>query len=311
MADVRTTAFTRIIKEKLFSGSEFLKLAVSHDGFVNDKTVEIPLAGALPDVARDRGSFPIPVIDRTDDKQSYNLIEYSLGTIRVSDKNKRELSYDQAASILRQHVNKLNDEMGLDGAYNLGGADLVTAGGQLILTTGTATAGIAPPSGTGNRKALTLADMANSAKKLDKDKVSNDGRYMLIPSDIYWDFVEKNKAQLLNLDYNKNLSNGDIANGVVSKVYGFKIIQRAHTLVYADAATPTKKAVGAAGATTDHWACVGWQMDEVSRALGTIKVFSEMGSPTYQADLYSALVRFNNTPMRKDGTGIVTIVQDS
>jgi hypothetical protein len=265
----------------------------------------------MPDVVRDRNVFPIPVTDREDAKQTYDLVEYSLGAIRVSDKNKKELSYDQAASILRQHVNKLNDEIGLDAAYNLGGADLVTAGGQIILTTGTSTAGIAPPSGTGSRNSLALLDIANSAKKLDKDKVSTEGRYMIIPADIYWDFVEKNKTQLLNLDYNKNLTNGDISNGVVSKVYGFKIITRAHTLVYADGATPTKKAVGAAGAATDHWACVGWQEDEVSRALGSIQVYSDMASPTYQGDIYSALVRFNNTPMRTDGTGLVTIVQDS
>lgn len=311
MADVRTTAFTRVIKDQLFAGNEFLLKATSHDAFVNDKTVEIPISGTLPDVVEDRTAYPIAVNERTDTKQSYDLIEFSLGVIKVGEKEKKELSYDKASSILRQHMLKLKDSIALRGLYNWGGAGLVSASGQIVLTTGTGTANIAPPGGTGNRNALTLADMAQAALKLDEDNVPMDGRYMTMPSRMYWNFVESNKTQLLNLDYNKSLSNGDIADGVVSKVYGFKIIPRSYTLVYADAATPTKKAVGAATATTDCWAAVAWQQDEVARALGSTKVYRNIDDATYQGDLYSATQRFNNTQMRLDGVGIVTIVQDS
>ena len=311
MADVRTTAFTRVIKDQLFAGNEFLLKSVSHDAFVNNKTVEIPISGTLPDIVEDRTLYPIAVQERTDTRQTYDLIEFSLGAIKLSEKEKKELSYDKASSILRQHMLSLKNSIALRGLYNWGGAGLIADSGQIVLTTGTAAANITPPGGTANRNGVDLADMAAAALKLDEDNVPSDGRYMTMPSRMYWNFVEANKAELLNLDYNKSLSNGDISDGVVSKVYGFKIIPRSYTLVYADAATPTIKAVGAATATTDHWAAVGWQQDEVARALGSTKVYRNVDDATYQGDLYSATQRFNNTQMRTDGTGIVTIVQDS
>ena len=312
--DVRTIAFTKIIKEKLFAGSEFVLKSLSHDAFVNDITVEIPISGTLPDIVENRTSYPIAVTTRTDTKQTYDLIEFSLGVIKVSEKEQKELSYDKSASIMKQHIDKLNDRIALRAAYNLGGAGLLSTGaGNIVLTTGTASASIAPPGsvGTLSPKGLMLVDMANAAKKLDKDNLPREGRYCLMPSDMYWDFVEINKAQLLDIDFNKNLSNGDISDGVVAKVYGFNIMLRPHTLLYANVATPTIKAVGAVAAATDVWAAICWHQNEVSRAKGTPKVYSEIGSPTYQGNLYSATQRFNNSQMRTDGTGIVTIVQDT
>lgn len=309
MADVRTIHFLNTIKEKLFAGAEFVKTAVSHDGFVNNKTVEIPQAGAIPAVQEDRSSLPATISQRTDDKQTYNLIEFTTDPILVKSKDKSELSYDVVSSILKQHMDKLNDRIALRALYNWAGAGLLSASGQIIETTGTDTANIAPPSGTGNRKGLTLLDVAEAAKKLDKDNVSDQNRYMVIPPDMYWNFVETYKAQLLNLDYNKNLTNGDIANGVVAKVYGFNMIKRSYTTVFDNETTPVKKAVGAAAAATDNWAAIGFQADEVCRALGSIDVFSELGKPDYYGDVYSALVRFNAEQMRTDGTGIVTVVQ--
>ena len=312
--DVRTTAFTKIIKEKLFSGAEFVLKSVSHDAFVNDLTVEIPISGTLPDIVENRTSYPITVVSRTDTKQTYDLIEFSLGAIKVSEKEQKELSYDKAASILKQHVDKLNDRIALRAAYNMGGAGLLSTGaGNIVLTTGTASASIAPPgsAGTLSPKGLMLLDLAQAAKKLDKDGLPRAGRYCLMPSDMYWDFVEINKAQLLNLDYNKTNTNGDIADGAVLKVYDFNIMVRPHTLIYANAATPTIVAVGAVAAATDVWAAICWHENEVSRAIGSTEVYYDKRSAVYQADIYSATQRFNNSQMRTDGTGIVTIVQDT
>lgn len=307
--DVRTIHFSNVIKEKLFAGAEFIKTAVSHDAFVNNLTVEIPQAGALPDVEEDRSSFPLTVVSRSDTKQTYNLIEFSLGAIKVGNKEMKELSYDKVSSILKQHVDKLNDRIALRALYNWSGAGLVTASGQIIETTGAATAGIAPPSGTSNRLGMLLKDVALAAKKLDKDNVAREGRYLIVPPDMYWDFLTIEKASLLNLDYNKNLNNGDIANGVVAKVYGFNIVLRSYTAVYDNETTPVKKAVGATAAATDNWAAIGFNANEVCRALGGIEVFSNIADAEYQGNIYSALVRFNAQQMRTDGTGIVTIVQ--
>lgn len=303
MAQVVTTAFTKVIKDKLYANAEFVRTAFSHDAFVNDKTVEIPLSGTLPDVVEDRSSYPIAVTERTDSKQSYNLIEFSLGAIRLPEKDVKELSYDKAASIVSQHMKKLSNSMGLRALYNWAQSS------PSVETTGTAVANIAPPSGTGNRQPLELVDIANAASVLDGQDVSPDKRYLIVPYNVYWNFVTNNKAQLLNLDYNKGMTNGDIANGVVAKVYGFNIIVRSYTAVYNG--SDTLKAVGAAAAATDQWAIIGYQADEVCRALGSVKVYLNKDDAIYQGDLYSATVRFNAVQMRGDDTGIVTILQDT
>ena len=303
MAQVVTTAFTKVIKEKLFAGAEFVKTAFSHDAFVNDKTVEIPTAGTLPDVEEDRSSYPIAVTERTDDKVSYNLIEFSLGAIRLPEKEMKELSYDKAASIVAHHMRKLNNRIALRALYNWAQAT------PPIVTSGVATTGGLPPGATGSRQPLMMVDIADAAAKLDAENVAEENRYLIIPSNVYWNFVEANKAYLVSLDYNKNLTNGDIANGIVSKIYGFNIIKRAYTCVYDG--SDVLKAVGAATAATDQWGIIGYQADEVCRALGSVKVYLNKDDALYQGDLYSATVRFNAQQMRGGNIGVVTILQDT
>lgn len=305
--DVRTIKFTNVVKEQLFNGAEFVKKAVNHSSYIRDLTVEIPIAGSLPDVVVDRSSFPIAVTTRTDTKQSYNIKEYSVGTLKLAEKDMKELSYDKAKSIIKGHVDALNDRIGLDGAYNWG----ASLAANQVRTSGTATANIAPPDGTGNRKSLKLTDLAIAAKILDKQKISkNVKRYCLMSSDMYWDFVRENYTELQNYNYNfANNVNSDISTGQSALIYGFNIMQRAETLVYTNDSTPVKKAVGAVGATTDNWAAICWQEDEVAYAYGSPKLYLETNSATFQGDLLSGTQRFNNTTMRTDETGLVTIVQ--
>lgn len=304
MADVRTIQFTKVVKEVLYSGMEFVKTAFSHDAFVNDDKVQIPTAGTLPDVEVDRSSFPIDIVSRTDDTVEYNLKEFSLGVLKLSEKEMKELSYDKMRSIVMQMQKKLGNRIALDALYNWAQSS------PAIETTGTAVAGIQPTGATGTRQPLELADIANAAAKLDGDNVSQTNRYMIVPSNVYWNFVNNNKAQLLNLDYNKGMTNGDIANGVVSKVYGFGIIPRPWTALYT--AAGALKAVGTAVAATDEWGIIGYQADEVCRALGSIKVYIQKDAPEYQGDLISATIRFGTSKMYGTAeTGIVTIKQDT
>lgn len=299
MPDVRTIAFVRTIKEQLFARAGFVLNSTSHDAFVNDDKVRIPQAGTIPSVEEDRSSYPIAVTTRTDDQKEYDLIEFSLGALRVPEKDMVELSYDKVASIIKQHSDKLNDRIALRALFNWAQST------PSVATTGSATANIAPPSGTGNRNRLALDDIAQAAAKLDEDDVPREGRYMMIPAVVYWDFIA-NVDKLLSKDYTDR---ANLPDGVVAKIFDFNIITRSYTTVYNG--SDALKAVGAAAAATDQWGIVGWQMDEVARALGAIKVYSDIDDPVYQGNLYSATVRFNAVPMRNDDTGIVTILQDT
>lgn len=299
------------IQEQLYANNDFIKFSVSHDGFVENKTVHVPQAGTIPSVQKDRAILPITIDQRTDTDRTYNLSKYDAGAILIEDIEKIQVNYDKRMSVMRQYLNAINDRLGLEFLYQMLGTGLTTAGGQIVLSSGSAASGLTPPGGTGNRLQVTLNDIKACAAKLGGDDVPGMNRYMVMPSVVYWDFVEANKAYLLNMDYNKSLSNEDIATGVVGKVYGFKIIERSYTAVYADAATPTKKAVGAATAATDCWACVAWQQDMVARAKGAVTFYEDVANPVYQGDVYSAAVLFAATTLRTDGKGIVTLVQNT
>lgn len=299
------------IQEQLYSNNDFINFSVSHDTFVDNKTVHVPQSGTLSAVQKNRSTLPIPIEKRTDDTLDYDLDKYDDGAVLIEDIERIQISYDKRMSVMRQYINNINDRLGLEFLYRTAGAGLVSAGGQIVLTSGAATANIAPPGGTGNRKAIALADIKDCAAKFGKDNVRGVRRFLVMPSVVYWDFVEANKAQLLNLDYNKSLTNEDIATGIVSKVYGFNIIERDYTAVYADAATPILKAVGAATATTDVFACIAWQEEFMARARGEIAFFEDLRSAVYQGDVYSAYVMFAARKLRSDGKGIVTIVQDT
>jgi len=299
------------IKEILFANNRHVLLSESHDALIKNKTVHIPQAGALPAVLKDPATFPLTVKQRTDTDHTYDLHQYALEPILKLDIDELQRSYDLRQSLLKHSIRALNDRLGLEALYAWAGAGLVAASGQIVLTTGTGKAAIAPPGGTGSVLGLMPVNIADAATKLDDENAPQENRYLSIPAKVYWDFVEINKQYLLNIDYNKGLSNEDIQTGVVSKVYGFKIIVRNYTCVYTDAATPTLKAVGAAQATSDVWGIVGWQSDCVARALGSIKPYFNENDPVYLGSIFNASVMFAAAKVRADSVGIVTIVQNT
>ena len=62
---------------------------------------------------------------------------------------------------------------------------------------------------------------------------------------------------------------------------------------------------------TELAAGLAWQQDCVSRAIGDVKMYDDMGNPTYYGDIYSFSVRTGGAPRRYDGNGIAVIVEAS
>lgn len=296
------------IQEKLFANNDFISKSVSHDAFVDSLTVHVPQAGSIPAVQVNRAILPAAISERTDTDESYNLQEFTTDPILVRRLDEIQTSYAKRSSVMQNHINVLNDRMGLEALYQWAGSALVSAtNGQIVLTTGTATANIGPAGTTGNRKALGIEDLAAAAAKLDGDDVAQENRFLVMPAKVYHSMLVEN-PELLNGDY---MNKGNLPEAVVMKVWGFNIMVRSNTVSYADAATPTKKAIGAAVAVTDHFGCVGFQSDYVAKALGSIEVFANNAQADYYGDILSARVDFAAKALRTDGKGIVTIVQDS
>lgn len=296
------------IQKAIFPDSSFVRRSINHDAYVSNKTVHIPQAGTIADVEKNRAVLPATVTQRTDTDRTYNLNEYTTGTMLITDLEALQVNYNKRQDVLSQHSEKIMKRIGDETAVSWAGAGLVSAGGQIILTSGTATANIAPPGGTSNRKAVKIDDIAAMAAKLDGDDMPMEGRYLLMPSLMYHNMLIENKTYFLNSDY---MNKGNLPTGVVANIWGFNIIVRSNVCVYADAATPTIKAVGAATATSDCFGAIAWQQSAVCNALGEIKVFADSDNPAYYGSLFSAMVMHGASTLRTDGKGIVTLVQDS
>ena len=307
MSQVFKEAFLYVVQEQLYAGSEFVKFATSHDAYIEYNKVHVPQAGTLPGVQVNRQQLPAQVSERLDADLAYTLDEYTMDPVIIRDIEKLQLSYPKIQSVLQANMDALNNEIGARAAHDWAGTyttDPTT--NQVFQTTGTSTLGIAPDGCTGTRKAVKIADIALLAAKMDHDNVPREGRFLLMPSVMYWSMIQEN-TNLGSSLYDPS-PEARIAYGATKMIYDFNIIRRSYTCTYAITAL-TLNAVGAAVVATDKYAAVGWQKDCVAKAQGPIKYLSQIESPTYYADMYSALMMFKATPLRSDGKGIATLVQ--
>lgn len=307
---IQTEMWVRQIQETLLPESNFVNKSMNHSEFIKNLTVHVPQAGTAPTVVKNRTSLPSTINQRADTDRTYDLNEYSTDTFIVRALDELQVSYDKRASLLRDHVTQINKRIGDETANSWAGADLVTVtDGQIVLTTGTDTANIAPPTGTGNRKAVKIDDLASAAAKLDNDDVDQDDRWCLMPATMYHNMLIENKAELLSAEF---MNQGNLPKAVVRNLWGFNIMVRSNVTVYTDAATPLLRAVGFSQATDDNFGAICWQSDQVANALGATRVFAQENAPEFYADvLMSAIAMHGSIALRTDGRGIVTIVQNT
>lgn len=304
---VQVEIWQEFIVKNLFKSNEFLQYLLNRDQYVlAGKVVHIPQAGANPGVTKNPTSFPLTASQRTDSDVTYPLNQYVTDPVHIQDAEKIELSYDKIADVMDHHLSKLREELANDAIYDMVRvfAD-ASAGVARIRTTGDAVVAHLP-SATGNRKKFVKEDLKRARFLMNKQSIPMNDRYSLISSDMMEQLQDD--ADLLKRDSSLEL---DMKGGVIDRLYGFNLIERATTVAMDNAATPVAKAPGAAGAATDNDTAVCWQRNSAERALGQVKFFERLNDPLYTGDIYNALVRFASRPSRADSKGIIAIVQDA
>ena len=314
MAQVRIEAFIKDIQENLYRGAEFLKHSVSHDQYVDDYKVHVPQAGSGAAVQKNRAQLPATVVERLDDSKDYTLDEYTTDPIVIRNIETIQLSYDKRMSVMKDFINLINQQIGDDGAYNWGADVPSLANGGIYLTTGTQTAlsaafcpGLFLSGATGSRRLFQLTDILQLQNKLNRDNVPQEGRHLLIPTDMWNDLMSTNSTILGSKLYQPDEQL--IVDGSLAKIFGFNIWQRPTVNTFSGSNTPVIKAVGSAGAATDSLGCIAWQEDVVAKAQGAVKFFANTDRAEYFGSLYSALVMFHNTLLRSDAKGVAMLVQ--
>jgi hypothetical protein len=295
------------IQDALNRNADFLPYSTDHSAYVAFQTVHIPQSGANPTVEVAPTSFPLTINQRTDTDRTYSLVKYALQPTLITNLDELQTSYDKRQSVLGQQITTLTQTIGDYVAVSW------TASGStnIIETTGAAGTSL-PPSGTGTRKAVTLADIANLAKKLDKDNVPRQGRKLLMQSDMFWELMAI--SDVLRASYNGFQGQPNVlATGVVAMLYGFEIMTRPVVAVFSKTGT-TAKAIGAAAAADDRLACIAWHPATVCRALSSITALYDAGSngngkPEYLGSIFNMEVMLGSTTMRTDSKGIAALVQ--
>lgn len=289
------------IKETLHEGSEFIMAGTDHSAFVSNKTVHIPQGGTAPSIAKNRGTLPATIGQRTDSELTYSLNEYTTDPVLITDLEELQTSYVKRQSVLGQHTNVLNERMGTETAY-----EWATTGdaGLVLRTSGSNTADLPHATATAKRLKTTKEDIARMSRKLDLDNVPKNDRFLVLPTSMYYELFEVDA--LIRKDFG---GAGDIIKGVVNELFGFKIFIRPTVVMYNEVVAGVKKAVGSADATTDCLGAIAFQKQSVAKALGSIKVFYEEDKPEYYGSVFSALIMHGASKTRNDNKGLVALAQ--
>lgn len=283
------------IVELLFANNTFAARSVNHSAFVTNKTVHVPNAGSAPNVVKNRSVFPGTASQRTDYDLTYDINEYSTDPIHLQYSEEVELSYNKRESILKQMKSALADSVHTDLV-----ASWVPSGYAKVGTSGAA-APAHTPSSTGNRQAMTKADVLAVKNIFDLDDIPQTGRCMLLDAVMYNQLM----ASLSDSEAASFNASVNAQRGILGNLYGFDFYMRS-TVLRVNAAGTTLNPTAAA---TTSAAGIAWQEDCVSRAEGEHKIYDDSDNPLYYGDVMSALVRAGGHYVRNDKKGVAVIYQ--
>lgn len=294
---LQTEIWVGDIAPNLFPDQSFAVRSIDDSAFVDNKTVHLPQAGAVPNVVRNRSSYPATIAQRTDVEVTYNLVEFTSDPTHITDIDEIEVSYAKRQSVLREHIEQVRAKMF---AYLLS-LWCPSLAGQMVSTTGATRPGAAPGA-TGTRKAMTKADVAKIKLLFDSQDIPSDGRTLLLDASMYNDLISD--STLTNREFTQATS----APGSVGNLYGFDVMLRSSVGRMATGNAGSKDP-DAANVATDNAFGLAWHRDYVRRALGDVKVYADEDKPEYYGSLFSTMARAGGAKYYTNQRGIAALVE--
>lgn len=293
------------IQDNFYQNNEFLQKSTDHSMWVNFKTVHIPQSGAASTVEKNRAILPAAIGSRTDTELTYNLNEYTIDPILITNLEEIQISYSKRASIMYNINEAIKYTVATQTLYSWA----PSGASRIVSTSGsTSTSNLPHSTATGSRKMLTISDLTKVKQIMDADNVPQTGRCLLIPAYMY-------NIDLLNISgVNQAYGFGQpvLPNGVVARIMGFDIYIRPDVLVY-DNANVIKAINGdgslTAAAATDQGAAIAYHPAFVATAMGAIKMFYRENDPVYYGNVISGLIMHGASKLRTDQKGIVALIQ--
>jgi len=142
---------------------------------------------------------------------------------------------------------------------------------------------------------------ADIAELLDAANIPQEGRVMLVNSEMYNDLLRDDK--LLSADY---MNQGNLPAGAITRILGFNIFMRSHVGAYATASNTPKDPTAATAATDNAYALL-WHPRFVRAANAGVKVYADNDKPEYYGSVFSAMVRAGGSKSYTNHRGVVAI----
>lgn len=302
------------IVEKLWKTNPHLNLCYDESEHVKGGSiVYIPQAGAKPNVVKNRSQRPAEAVQRNDSAIFYPLDDFSTDPTTITWAENMEISYGKTDSVLGDHTNVLSEVAGDEILYSWVKGYKPTAGGGMtveyiptknqLFTSGGAAAVNDEDGQTGQRLAFTYKDLQSAQAKMNKAKVSKEGRYAMVESNMLQQLIDSLSSNQMAAFQ----ASADLKNGIIGRFAGFDILERSSVLAFDGTNKPIVP--GQALAATDNLGVLCWQKDSVTKALGDKELFQRVGDPQYYGDLYSCIVKLGGRCRREDWAGILSIVQ--
>jgi len=299
---LQTEVWIQDIQETLFYENEFIRLAVDHSSYVTNKTVHIPQSGGKPNVVKNRAENVATINRRADTELTYDLENYTTDPFLVKNVEDLQISYDKRQSVLGQHIATLRDVVATETLQKWA---VTGSTSHVIRTTGADTAMMPNATATGKRLTLTPEDIARAAAIMDIDKVPTEGRFLIIPTAMFYGLFTQKEL----VDNQARVGKDMLEKGVLAKLFNFNIITRGSVVKYTNAAANSLRDANANDAATDCAGAIAFSRYSVSQALGEIMVYLNEGDAQSYGDIMSAEVNHAAHFMRPDNFGRVSIAQ--
>ena len=290
-AGVLTEVWTGELVKYLRRGLEatFLDGIPDASSLAENDVIHLVDVGVDPDVLVNNTTYPIPLQALNDTDITISLDKFQSKVTPITDDELYALSYDKMARVKESHGNAINDAKFAKAAHALC-ATQNSATTPVLVTTGERDAD------TGRLK-LTVQDVINMKRSLDKLKVPSQNRRLVLSTDHVNDLLET--SQTFKEQYNINR-----ADGTVGRLFGFDIYEFANNPLYTTAGK--KKDVGAAASAGEFQCSFAFYTPRVFKCTGSTKMYySEAANdPEYQRNKINFRHYFICMPKKADA-GVV------
>jgi hypothetical protein len=307
-AELVTRLFTTEIVPNLFPSTGFMTRCKRDDGYVNNNTVELQNAGAIPDVVVNRTVLPAPIVQRSDTPHNYALEELTSNpTLLRNLETLIEMGgMGKRADILKDHISAIREKMAKRILVNW-----ATGVTNKIATSGTSRAAESKNGiQTGNRNAVSVKDIANVQQQFHKTDILPENESLngiaVIPYSMKTDLIQI--AQFTDAE-KSGPGRSSLPEGVLARAFGFDWYIRSETIVLNTG--DTLKAEGAAEAADDQNTAVFYSPNYVRLAMGAIRADVSEYKVEYYGHMMSALAMFGGTAARNDKKGIVLLFENN